>query len=190
MTGFELPPPTRRVEHKNCATVYIPKFEWDALDEEQRAAAVVLYKQPYEIGGYEHFALMVAADELFDEGRDELVYTENLKLAPHLEFARNHVNLHVMAANTATSQAYAERNILIRLLCRYAVRAGRLIDKTAVEGWQHVVAADLIGIGQCAWHYHDSEAELFADLPEYDGEYNGHTTLDKYERILVGARKR
>lgn len=180
----------RRVEHKNCATVYIPKFTWDTLTEDGQAYAINHYKEPYVEQGYEHFAIMVIADELFDDGGDKLVYTENLKIAPHIEFARNHVNMHIMAANTATSQAYAERNILIRLLCRYATKAGRLIDKTAPEGWQNVVSANLIGIGQCAWHYQDSEAALFADLPEYDGEFNGHTTLDKYERILVGARKR
>lgn len=180
----------RSVEHKNCATIYVHKFQWDALNDDERKAAIEQYRKPYIDQGYEHFALMVEADELFDDGRNELVFTENLKLAPHVEFARNHVNLHVMAANTGTAQAYAERNILIRLLARYAVKAGRLTDTKAEPHWQHVVSLDIPGVGQCAWHYHDSEAALFADLPEYDGEYNGHTTLDKYERILVGSRRR
>ena len=58
--------------------------------------------------------------------------------------------------------------------------------RTASEGWsdarQGCVYIDL-PTGQASWHYHDSQAHLFAHLPPYAGTWDGHTTEQKYERI-------
>ncbi len=84
-------------------------------------------------------------------------------------------------------QAYKERNILVRLLASLYSSG---IKKTAIEGWDeewhNCVYIDFPN-GQASWHYHDSEAALFANLPPYHGEYDGHTTEEKYERILALA---
>lgn len=89
--------------------------------------------------------------------------------------------------------AYKERN---RVVAAFAFMAAAMgwrvgIRPTKIDGW----SADWHGCvwidspaGQMSWHYHDSHAGLFADLPVYDGpEWDGHTTPEKYER-LAGLR--
>jgi hypothetical protein len=79
--------------------------------------------------------------------------------------------------------AYLERNQLVALLSKIFPAGKR---KTAIEGWSEdwhgCVYIDL-PTGQASWHYHDSQAHLFEHLPEYQGEYDGHTTEQKYQRI-------
>ncbi len=84
-------------------------------------------------------------------------------------------------------QGYRERNILVRLLASLYPSG---IKKTAIEGWDeewhNCVYIDFPN-GQASWHYHDSEINLFADLPQYTKEYDGHTTEEKYQRICALA---
>jgi hypothetical protein len=87
------------------------------------------------------------------------------------------------AQHNAKDGAYWERNNLVALLSK-VFPAGK--KKTAIEGWpddwRGCVYIDL-PTGQASWHYHDSQAHLFDHLPEYQGEWDGHTTGEKYERI-------
>lgn len=88
----------------------------------------------------------------------------------------------------AKDGAYLERNRCVALIARMAIaqglRAG--IARTAIEGWSEdwhgCVYIDL-PTGQCSWHFHDSHAHLFEDLPPYLGSWDGHTTPEKYERV-------
>ncbi len=79
--------------------------------------------------------------------------------------------------------AYLERNQVVALLARLFPSG---IRKTAIEEWDEewhgCVYIDL-PTGQVSWHYHDSHAHLFADLPPYFEEYDGHTTEEKYKRV-------
>ena len=78
---------------------------------------------------------------------------------------------------------YLERNQVVALLARLFPSG---IRQTAIEGWDEewhgCVYIDL-PTGQVSWHYHDSHAHLFADLPPYFEEYDGHTTEAKYKRV-------
>ena len=85
--------------------------------------------------------------------------------------------------------AYAERNQVVPLLARIALAMGWKAGRrpTNIPGWESAwhgcVWIDL-PTGQVSWHYHDSETHLFAALPEYDGPvWDGHTALEKYERV-------
>ena len=84
--------------------------------------------------------------------------------------------------------AYRERNMLVALLAACCPSG---IKETAIPGWHEewhgCVYIDL-PTGQASWHYHDSQADLFAHLPAYDGEYDGHTTEQKYQRIAELAK--
>jgi hypothetical protein len=84
---------------------------------------------------------------------------------------------------SATDQAYAERNQLVRFLCCHFPCG---IKRTAIEGWdpewQNCVYVET-PCGQLSWHYHDREKELFSDLPPFAGEWDGHTSQQKYERL-------
>jgi hypothetical protein len=84
---------------------------------------------------------------------------------------------------TPLDQAYQERNRLVALLSRLYPSG---IRKTEIPGWDpewHNCVFIDTPEGQMSWHYHDREAYLFADLPEYIYEYDGHSTTEKYQLI-------
>jgi hypothetical protein len=93
-------------------------------------------------------------------------------------------------AREAKDYAYSERNQLVALLARLFPSG---VKRTAIEGWepewQGCVYIDL-PTGQASWHYHDKEAPLFADLPPYQGEWDGHSTVEKYHRVIRAALAR
>ena len=79
--------------------------------------------------------------------------------------------------------AYSERNRLVALLASLFPSG---IKRTEIEGWDpewHGCVYIDLPTGQASWHYHDSDAHLFAHIPPYEGEWDGHTTEQKYERI-------
>jgi len=84
--------------------------------------------------------------------------------------------------------AYFERNLCAALIARMALASGWRagIARTAIEGWSEdwhgCVYVDL-PTGQVSWHYHDSQAHLFSDLPAYTGAWDGHDTPEKYRRV-------
>lgn len=84
-------------------------------------------------------------------------------------------------------RAYLERNMLVVLLASIYPSG---IKRTAIEGWSddwHGCVYIDFPWGQASWHYHDSQAHLFAHLPPYEGEWDGHTTEEKYAAILRAA---
>lgn len=84
-----------------------------------------------------------------------------------------------------TTSAYEERNRVVAVLARLFPSG---IRKTDIEGWKeewhNCVYIDL-PTGQASWHYHDSLAHLFEDLPPYEKPYDGHTTEEKYQRLAL-----
>lgn len=88
----------------------------------------------------------------------------------------------------AKDAAYLERNRCVALLVRMALvlglRAG--LARTAIEGWSaewHGCVYIDLPTGQVSWHYHDSQAHLFAGLPAYAAPWDGHDTPEKYRRV-------
>lgn len=84
--------------------------------------------------------------------------------------------------------AYLERNRVVAALAKTVITAGGVagIARTAIEGWSddwHGCVYIDLPTGQASWHYHDSHAWLFADLPPYLGKWDGHTTDEKYARL-------
>lgn len=102
--------------------------------------------------------------------------------------ALSSLSLSLSEARAAKDGAYSERNQCVALIARFALAYGCRVGiaKTAIEGWDEAwhgcVYIDL-PTGQVSWHYHDSEAHLFDFLPPYLGAWDGHTTLEKYERV-------
>lgn len=86
-------------------------------------------------------------------------------------------------ALTAKNLAYTERNRLVAFLARLVPSGMR---KTDIPGWDPewngCVFLDT-SEGQLSWHYHDSDAHLFASLPHYSKPWDGHSTPEKYERL-------
>ena len=91
--------------------------------------------------------------------------------------------------SSAPHNAYHERNQLAALLARLYPSG---IKRTEIEGWDpewHGCVYIDLPTGQCSFHYHGSEHELFADLPPYAGEWDGHSTAEKYRRIRTLIRQ-
>lgn len=79
--------------------------------------------------------------------------------------------------------AYEERNRVVALLAAlYPSKRCR----TAIEGWSddwHGCVYIETPEGQLSWHYHDSQASMFAHVPEGAASWDGHTTEEKYRRV-------
>lgn len=93
-----------------------------------------------------------------------------------------------MTETEAKNQAYLERNKLVALLASLFPSG---IAKTAIEGWDeawHGCVYIDFPWGQASWHYHDSQAHLFDHLPPYWGQWDGHTTEEKYAAIMAAVK--
>lgn len=83
------------------------------------------------------------------------------------------------------SQAYWERNQLVLYLskqfqshlCRHPES-----DIRWDKDWRWIVCIHLPE-GQATWHIHESEIAEFNHLKEETSHWDGHTTLDKYNRL-------
>jgi len=78
--------------------------------------------------------------------------------------------------------AYEERNKVVAALA-HLYPSGLLPTPGWLE-WSGCVYIDL-PTGQVSWHYHDSHAPMFAGLPPYTKEWDGHTTEEKYARLAA-----
>lgn len=102
-----------------------------------------------------------------------------------LEEVRERFAGDIIQLRGAKDGAYLERNKVVAGLAA-AWPAG--VKRTAIEGWDpewHGCVYIDLPTGQVSWHFHDSHAELFAHLPEYTGEWDGHTTDEKYARLAA-----
>jgi hypothetical protein len=93
-------------------------------------------------------------------------------------------------ANAQKDVAYRERNQCVAALAKLAQQLGYRVgvaehdpaDKSWDSAWRTIVFIDF-PTGQASWHVHDNERSLFADLPPYDGVWDGHSTPEKYRRL-------
>lgn len=94
----------------------------------------------------------------------------------------------VLALAKQKDNAYLERNCCVALIARMALASGWRAGtaRTAIDGWSEdwhgCVYVDL-PTGQVSWHFHDSQAHLFSDLPAYGSTWDGHDTPEKYRRV-------
>lgn len=88
----------------------------------------------------------------------------------------------------AKDGAYNERNQLVAALSRIYPSG---LKQTDIPGWEpewHGCVYIDTPAGQMSWHYHDRDAALFAGLPAYQGEWDGHSTDEKYARLAALAQ--
>ena len=82
---------------------------------------------------------------------------------------------------------YTERNKCIALLAAMAHELGLTVglrqSSDFEPGWQKCIVIDLPS-GQVTWHLKDEELAWFP-YPEYPGEWDGHDTSEKYQRVLA-----
>lgn len=93
-------------------------------------------------------------------------------------------------AEASKNGAYNERDRCVALIARMAnalgYRAGLGEHPREDVSWDHdwrtIVFVDLPA-GQASWHIHDSERPLFVALDAYSGQWDGHSTEEKYRRV-------
>lgn len=144
-------------------------------------AAPVAAQPPFEKDSWQH----AVDDQLVSFGRTSQEFG-----SPH-EAVRWLIEQEVQAAQPTELEelrkqkdgAYFERNQVVAALAK-CFPSG--VAKTAIEGWSEdwhgCVYIDL-PTGQVSWHFHDSQAYLFKDLPPYAGKWDGHDTPEKYRRV-------
>ena len=82
--------------------------------------------------------------------------------------------------------AYAERDLLVSALSKcYPSHLTRHPDSdvTWENDWRWIVCIHL-PTGQATWHIHDSEVPFFAHLSTKENHWDGHSNLQKYQRIM------
>lgn len=82
-------------------------------------------------------------------------------------------------------QGYVERNLVVAALARLFPSG---LSKTNIPDWSpewhNCVYIDL-PTGQVSWHYHDDHVHMFDGLLPYPGEWDGHSTAEKYHRLAA-----
>ena len=81
--------------------------------------------------------------------------------------------------------AYGERNQLVLFLTKcYPSYLGRHAeeDKEWENDWKNIIYIESPA-GQLSWHIHDSELPMFEHLPSFKGEWDHHTSEEKYGRL-------
>jgi hypothetical protein len=86
--------------------------------------------------------------------------------------------------------AYAERDKLVTLISKvFPAHLERHPDSDTTwdDDWRWIVFVEL-PTGQCSWHIHDNELQMFEHLQYLKTQsWDGHTTEQKYERVLAYA---
>jgi len=89
---------------------------------------------------------------------------------------------------------YSERNKLVALVARlsemlgYKVGIKEHIGEEYEDDWRNVLFIDL-PTGQVSWHLHKSELTNFLGVQPYDGEWDKHSTEEKYSRVIEMATR-
>lgn len=82
-------------------------------------------------------------------------------------------------------EAYRQRNHLVAALASLFPSG---IRATNIEGWEpdwHGCVFIDLPSGQISYHYHDSQAPLFADLPPYTKKWDGHDKETVHKRLAA-----
>lgn len=122
------------------------------------------------------------------EGRPWITLTSEYDDGDVAEYTRTDlIPAMIEEQRAAKDGAYLERNRLVALLAGLFPSGTK---RTAIEGWSedwHGCVYIDFPWGQASWHYHDSQSDLFAHLPSYDGEWDGHSTEEKYRALTLAA---
>lgn len=98
----------------------------------------------------------------------------------------------VAALTKTKNEAYTERNLCVAALARMAqandlkvgVGLHDAADKLWDHAWRFIIFIEL-PTGQVSWHFHQDELPLFKDFATYEAPYDGHSTPEKYNRLMA-----
>lgn len=157
---------------------------WRAMSDEQRQYCIDKWTEKYR---YTHMHLVVrTVEDMFFGEPEQIVYQADIARKYNTVWAAAFVENLISDISTLDS-VYAERNMLVALLAKlFRNRAGIKIE-AGDETWP-IILIDIPGVGQCGWHVTQQYRELLDGLGEYEKPYNGHTTKEKYTRVVSYVR--
>lgn len=91
-----------------------------------------------------------------------------------------------IALQMEKDQGYRERNKVVTALSKLfpsCMGKHEESDTTWHKEWMNIVYIQL-PTGQVSWHLHDSDVPYFAHLEFSNMKWDGHSTEEKYERLL------
>lgn len=89
-----------------------------------------------------------------------------------------------MSITAELNSVYAERDKLVSALSKQFPSHLCTHEGEWEDDWRNIVCVHL-PTGQATWHIHDSELAWFTHLSKQDNHWDGHTTDEKYERVLA-----
>lgn len=174
------------VESANIIASAISQLHWSRADTAQQAATC----QPKMAGSKKWFSCPSCGTTHFDGWQPKCMRCSKPMpqyAAPTCQGGAQKVDCanELAEMEARKDAAYYERNQVVAALAK-CFPSG--VAKTAIEGWSEdwhgCVYIDL-PTGQVSWHFHDSQAHLFASLPPYAGKWDGHDTPEKYRRVAA-----
>ena len=96
--------------------------------------------------------------------------------------------LRIEALETIRDHAYRERNHLAAFLSHLYPAGIEVFDNPELsQEWFGCVYVDL-PTGQVSWHYNEHESHLFSHLKTYNKKWDGHSSDEKYDRLMRAAK--
>lgn len=89
-----------------------------------------------------------------------------------------------MSITAELNSVYAERDKLVSALSKLFPSHLTKHEGEWEDDWRNIVCVHLT-TGQATWHIHDSELPWFSHLSQQENHWDGHSTEEKYERVLA-----
>lgn len=146
--------------------------------------------EPGDWNGAEPVRTYIAqAESKLAEATKQLKLSDELASAAVSSYHELQENLAEAEARTVEvlsdkNEAYRQRNYLVAALAKLFPSG---IRKTDIPGWEddwHGCCFIDLPSGQISYHFHDSHAHLFADLPAYETLWDGHDKETVHSRLL------
>jgi hypothetical protein len=102
----------------------------------------------------------------------------------------NELKLDIKFLKEERELAYSERDRCVAFLAKVALNAGWTVGtkknsiQREVGDWPYYVYMDSPA-GQLSWPFNDNQKHYFQGLPEYIKPWDGHDTLQKYNRMFL-----
>lgn len=94
-----------------------------------------------------------------------------------------------LGSQETIDNVYKERNLCVALIAHFCRISGYTVGIKEHQGedwedeWRNVLFIDLGPNMQVSWHLHKDELVNFLAIDKYYGEWDGHNTEEKYDRI-------
>lgn len=161
-------------------------YRGDKAREERNTAEAALTEAREQIAILKTQLAWDGDDPVFLAGRLELRESELSEARTRLQA----LEAALRETRADKDQAYTERNHVVAALARLFPSGVRATDIPGWDSaWHGCVYIDLPS-GQISYHFHDSHAHLFSELPPYERPWDGHDKDTVHARLAALTQER